>query len=527
MKRILFLALAAFALFSCNKEMAIVENESQSQPLKYVFNIAEKPSFDANTRAVKTSWEEGDKIYINFDDATPTSLTDFTVLKYDGSAWVVDNEGNGPGDKTSGTLDALYYANPSPTLADFGDGGKAFSNSVADFGKYMFLNKNNIDYTVDDGEVKASISLDFEKNIDRTYVQFCITELGEDDDWWFVTEDRSHPEENGISAWVPEWQVVDDEGRFSYLSSTGFSRSNYSLNKRTDGHYFYSSIVQNADKITITLVKGTGDTQMEYSKTFSKNISGKCAAITFKGPQLDENGEPTNGWTKKTGKINGHEYVNMGNGLKWATMNLGASKPEDFGDYYAWGETATKDTYTIMNYVLADIPENAAYPENTGWIYINKYTFDDKAERILGDPAVWYNASGEFIGDNKSTFADYNYEDDAARTLWESTWRTPTEEEYQWLLDDNNCSSEFVEDYHESGEGGMLFTSKVNGNELFFPLAGSFGDKFYEGYGHYWTATRSSNESDFALVFGFQNNGKWSLSDGDRFLGFTIRPVSD
>ena len=62
MRKLLFFAFAAFALFSCNKEEAIVENGPQS--FKYVFNVSEKPSFDVATKAVKSSWEDGDRIFI-------------------------------------------------------------------------------------------------------------------------------------------------------------------------------------------------------------------------------------------------------------------------------------------------------------------------------------------------------------------------------------------------------------------------------------------------------------------------------
>lgn len=521
MKKILYLALAAFALFSCNKEMTIVEEESQPQPLKYVFNVAEKPSFDADTRAGKDSWVEGDKIYIVFDDVLPKKYEDFTILEYktvdSDLEWVITEGSNKP-QNTGGKLDALYYENINPRVL-YDAKHIFFDYQSPSAGQHVYLIDNNVNYNVQDNTVEFSLSMGFQTDI--TYVQFRVTGL--DGEWNFGLKDSQH-ESNSFEMPTPVWHGTSHGFMSSGILYGENDITAVPMGIRTDGHYEYLIVNQKAEAITITLENATtGDS---YYKTFDKKITGKSAAITFRGPKIVD-GVITNGWTIASGKINGHEYVNMGNGLKWATMNLGASKPEDFGDYYAWGETATKDTYTIMNYVLADIPENAAYPENTGWIYINKYTFDDKAESILGDLAVWYNASGEFIGDNKSTFADYNYEDDAARTLWESTWRTPTKEEYQWLLDDNNCSSEFVEDYHKSGEGGMLFTSKVNGNELFFPLAGSIRDKFYEGYGHYWTATRSSNESDYALVFGFQNNGKCSLSDGDRFLGFTIRPVSD
>ena len=306
MKKVFFIALAAFALFSCNKELTNVEDGSLSQPLKYVFNVAEKASFDGDTRAVKTSWENGDKIYINFDDAMPEELTDLTVLTFNGTAWEV-TEGKGPAG-TSGTLEALYYDNPSPRLVKLGGDGSniklGFSNVVPDWGKYMFLmNNKDIPYSIEDGVLTASISLDFVQNNVRTYTQFCITGLS-GDDWWFVSEDRVHPVDdlgtvgNDIGVWVPQWNPV--RKRFDQEDSRNLSeRTSFRLNIHPDGsYYFYCSCAQLENEITLSLVKGAGVNAVEYRKTFSKKISGKCAAITFSGPQLDGNGVPTNGWTR-------------------------------------------------------------------------------------------------------------------------------------------------------------------------------------------------------------------------------------
>ena len=109
MRKYLFITMAALAMIACSKEE--VKVEKNTQPLKFSFNIAEKPSFDADTKSVKTSWEDGDKIYIVFDDAVPTSLEDFMILKYSASAedWEVFQESTTAPKEDGGTLDALYY----------------------------------------------------------------------------------------------------------------------------------------------------------------------------------------------------------------------------------------------------------------------------------------------------------------------------------------------------------------------------------------------------------------------------------
>ena len=119
------------------------------------------------------------------------------------------------------------------------------------------------------------------------------------------------------------------------------------------------------------------------------------------------------------------EYVDLGlpSGLKWAKCNLGASKPSDYGDYYAWGETAPKAEYTWATYKWMQAGQSE-------WKYITKYTFADGETG-----AIWYDSSGNFIGDNKTVL---DAADDAATAKLGSPWRMPTEVEIQELID--NCT---------------------------------------------------------------------------------------
>ena len=291
MKKFLFIALAAFAMFSCNKieEEVVVENEPQS--LRYIFSVADKPSFDVDTKAVKTSWEEGDLIYIVFDDQLPTSLSDFTILEYKSNDWTVKQESGKAPLGQSGTLDALYYGKPIIENSFAGEEEFIFETEVSEHSKYMFLNAKNISYTIKDNELTASLSLDFEPNDNRTYVQFCITGL--EGEWEFVSEDLLNSS-NNFAFWAPSYQGYNN--CFSYICYA--NEPSYPFDVREDGYYLYSSVQQNAESITISLIKKDGDNAGKYQKTFSKKITGKCAAITFKGPKFNDSGECTNGWER-------------------------------------------------------------------------------------------------------------------------------------------------------------------------------------------------------------------------------------
>ena len=220
--------------------------------------------------------------------------------------------------------------------------------------------------------------------------------------------------------------------------------------------------------------------------------------------------------------INGHEYVDMGNGIKWATCNVGAAKPEDNGDYYAWAETETKDDYSWSSYKwMVDIDLT---PE---FYRISKYT---KADGETA--AIWYE-DGEFVGDGKTSYADYDYEDDAARKKWGAPWRTPTVEEWGWLA--KNCDWSWTTDYNGTGVSGKIATSQLNGSSLFFPAAGykDGSDVKQKGTACYlWSSENKRNLSYAAEAVIFFNlsytPSPYSYYDClQRYYGSSVRSVAD
>ncbi len=179
--------------------------------------------------------------------------------------------------------------------------------------------------------------------------------------------------------------------------------------------------------------------------------------------------------------INGHESVDLGlpSGLKWATCNVGASSPEGYGDYYAWGETSTKSNYNSST----------------------STTYGKQMSSIAGN-------------------AQY----DVARKKWGSPWRLPTEAEFQELID--NCTWEWTT---QNGVNGYKVTSKKNGNSIFLPAAGERYDtsSYDQGSeGNYWSATPDESDTDGAEGIGFSEGGP-STSWCSRSLGHSLRPVSE
>ena len=175
-------------------------------------------------------------------------------------------------------------------------------------------------------------------------------------------------------------------------------------------------------------------------------------------------------------KHEGHEYVDLGLSVKWATCNVGATTPEGYGDYFAWGETSTKSSYTSDN--------SKTY--------------------------------GKSMGDIKG---NSNY--DAATANWGGAWRMPTKAEMQELRD--RCNWKWTT---QNGVKGYKVTGP-NGNNIFLPAAGCrLGSSLYDAgsIGYYWSSAPNESNSygAYNLSFGSDIHG---MSYYGRYYGQSLRPV--
>ncbi len=159
-----------------------------------------------------------------------------------------------------------------------------------------------------------------------------------------------------------------------------------------------------------------------------------------------------------------YEYVDLGlpSGTLWATCNIGADNPWDFGEYFAWGETAPKTRYSWNNYKYA---ANGDDHKLIKYCTLSEYGYNGMADSItVLQPS-----------------------DDAATANWGSEWRMPTEEEWDELK--KQCEWIWTENYQGKGKNGYVVSH--NGNHIFLPAAGgrvySFSDANKEGC--YWSST--------------------------------------
>jgi serine/threonine protein kinase len=223
----------------------------------------------------------------------------------------------------------------------------------------------------------------------------------------------------------------------------------------------------------------------------SKSVTKQEETVLIGAPipsSIQVSVERTNGFS------NGYEWIDLGlpSGRKWATCNIGANHPHDYGNMFAWGEIEKKSIYEWTNYVDA--------------VDGNCNTFN-----------VFFNGGGL----NK---IDQSSEADAAHIIWQGSWHLPSCDDFEELR--KFCNWQWTT---RNNVNGYLVTSKVNSNSIFLPAAGwhrhvSLG--FRTTYGHYWTSDLSTkdNTSQTAPILYFHSK-LVEISGLYRYIGCSIRPV--
>lgn len=208
-----------------------------------------------------------------------------------------------------------------------------------------------------------------------------------------------------------------------------------------------------------------------------------------------------------------HDWVDLGlpSGVLWATHNVGADKPEEFGDHFAWGETEPKSEYRIANYRYFDGDEN----------HITKYCNNPK-----------YGKDG--YNDSLIVLEPM---DDVATIKWGNGARTPTIDEWYELMENTEGKADTL-----NGISGYRFTA-ANGNSIFLPAAGAYmGGQFEDWenfspdslkelynvnvWGYYWASTLNTYSPKGIVAFFFCHTCYVQGYAGGRYMGYSVRPVS-
>ena len=203
-------------------------------------------------------------------------------------------------------------------------------------------------------------------------------------------------------------------------------------------------------------------------------------------------------------QYNGYEYVDLGlpSGTLWAKCNLGAENETEYGDYFAWAETETKKDYKLYRWSTYKYAKGVTEDKLTK--YCNSKTFGHKG----------------FI-DN---ITQLELSDDVAHVNMGSKWHMPTKEQFKELFD--NTTNKLIENYNDTGVNGILFTSKQNGNKLFFPAGGFVYEQLInKSFGYYWSSTVNEKYCDEIISMYFRTPNTLDFINMRRCNGAPIRPV--
>ena len=285
------------------------------------------------------------------------------------------------------------------------------------------------------------------------------------------------PSEEWISS--VSISIVDDK---KTLLVDGSAMLNYTVKHNGDVHK-NAPIVWSSDNPSVAVVDENGvvtaiSVGIAHITATIRSLSDQCTVTVIDNESEIE-----------------HEYVDLGLSVKWATFNVGAFNPEDFGTYYAWGETESKGSYTWLTYKWGDYHSKTKYNNNSSWGTV----------------------------DNKTVL---ELEDDVAHVKWGDSWRMPTKAELYELI--GNCTWKWTT---LNGVNGYFITSNKSGytdRTIFLPASGGRDnmDLYEANYvGSYWSSSLFDSNSPNDSYYLYFDSIYVDWSSNGRYNGFSVRPV--
>lgn len=427
---------------------------------------------NGSTRAVKQDWENGDKLNVWFDKNT--AETPDLVLTFDGTEWNPGTLNNSRVLQASGTMSVMYEAhNDLPGYTIFPNRQSLYHD------EYSFASKPYYHFYRDGGDFPLVASV---YNLAYTYSENTIT--ANISGWSIGTQVQVVV--TGLTGNVSDYQLKCDQ-----LISTGGISVNGSINP--DGAAGCITFDSSSSNLYVGGVANTDGVAFNFA-CITNEANGKATDYTFTLKNKSTHTEMVYTATGKTmtaaaNKVQGikiasnkfveyqHEYVDLGLSVKWATCNVGANVPEEYGDYFSWGDT--EPNYTCGNPQF-NRPIYWKTGKNNGY-HIAKWVISTEDEYII---TKYNKQESRGTVDNKTVL---ELADDAAHANWGGSWRMPTVVELEELY--TNCTWTWTS---QNGVNGCIVTGP-NGNSIFLPAAGEYNVDVYNDYEgryiHLWSSS--------------------------------------
>lgn len=462
MKKAILLLCMAAGLVSCAKNILDTEKDNtKREGIPMTFNVSV-----LETKAAKTDWADGDKIYVFFNGLE----TKYLMLERSSGAWtntsgggtLLDTDFSGLGTKT---LTAVHF--PITVDVAYADSKFSFTNGGKPVYNY-YLFETGKDYTVDGTTVTATLSMG--KPADMVQIHVAGIQANVSDYTFGCTKIKPVACASvGTDGAITE-SVLQAGARLSGIADA-------------DGGIFAGRLTKPDEAADYKFTVASDD----YIYTLTRSGKTLTAGKMYNFPALTDG---TN-WTVTAAS---DLYVDLGitvGGKKiyWAKYNLGATTETAYGDYFAWGEV------TGYNEGKTDFADN--------W---SNYYFG-------ASPFTKYTGGDDVTLEK---------EDDAAYAALGGKFRMPTQAEIDAL---RSLSASWVTNYKESGINGYKFTG--NGNTLFLPAAGYRSSKLYAtgSLTNYWSSSRHNTYKEHAWHLE-HSSGETHILDFDyRYYGYSVRPV--
>lgn len=527
-------------LCACTKEDPIVENvtepESVSMPV-FKATIEGPATKTSLGNAGKVNWENGDEVLMMFG------------TKDDGASAIYIYEATPDVDASSATLERtqVFIDDPNAdkfvmaiypaSFLDMNAGGIFFPATqtyngedisfAPMFSKSSFLDSetpNNIVFKNGAALLKITVPQTQMANLTSITVSSDLVmngEIGFDHEgYMFIIDDVDGnypavtPENSKITLNIPDGIAIPEgESKTFYIAIPPMSEQ---TEEAQADHYRY---------LQIDVTDGTTTKSMRTNKAGGIEIErNKIYPITFA-----ENYSPAPAY----------EYVDLGLSVKWATMNVGATKPEEYGDYFAWGAT---ETLYEAGYAQENPQAHWKDGKAAGYTFVNTpyqtanttRSSSTKWTKYLGSTTSSYKDPSATDEDALKTVLDP--EDDAAHVNWGGSWRMPTSAELDELLNTDNCTWTWcAKDNTEfNGIAGYKVQSKKVGYTdkwIFLPAAGYRNGselKDVDSSGRYWSSSFSTDSPYYAYSLNCDNAVNNVYRNGiSRYYGRSVRPVCE